>query len=323
MENDAPLEVQEHVSAKAEEGGNAEVALWSPTEHSIKEKKSMANGTNIQISVSTDLGTSIHLTLSELDNVEYIKQQICKLCGLATAKQCLLYKSQVVEEGTLIDNNIVDGSKLKLVMKMSSGTIKLPQIFVSEAEILESLKHLPPHELDDLMSRKQPVVILTKVNGQHVLVHLRLSPDGMPDIGEECSKKAPLPNISSSACPKRSKQPSLKSVICTKSRQSAMKAQMLGKKGPIPCHSRPNKSSTLPNATKTIARERLLSLPNTKQTSYTIGLKHKEGKGVTCAVCNKKLGIFVPFVCKCQNVYCTAHRSVKDHNCTYDYKSMK
>lgn len=33
-----------------------------------------------------------------------------------------------------------------------------------------------------------------------------------------------------------------------------------------------------------------------------------------CEVCNKKLGL-IPFTCKCEHVFCAAHRLPFDHAC--------
>lgn len=42
-------------------------------------------------------------------------------------------------------------------------------------------------------------------------------------------------------------------------------------------------------------------------------------KSNRCVVCNKKLGL-LPFVCKCEGLYCTKHRHPEDHNCTFNHK---
>lgn len=35
--------------------------------------------------------------------------------------------------------------------------------------------------------------------------------------------------------------------------------------------------------------------------------------------CRKKVGI-VPFVCRCNSIFCSMHRIPESHNCTFDYK---
>ncbi|GBM32463.1 AN1-type zinc finger protein 5 [Araneus ventricosus] len=40
-----------------------------------------------------------------------------------------------------------------------------------------------------------------------------------------------------------------------------------------------------------------------------------------CFVCNKKLGL-TAFTCRCGGLYCSQHRYDREHDCTFDYKSM-
>lgn len=41
---------------------------------------------------------------------------------------------------------------------------------------------------------------------------------------------------------------------------------------------------------------------------------------IKCHMCHKKIGLIV-FECKCQGKFCSLHRHVESHNCTYDFKS--
>ena len=40
-----------------------------------------------------------------------------------------------------------------------------------------------------------------------------------------------------------------------------------------------------------------------------------------CYTCNKKIGL-LGFKCKCEFVYCAAHRAEDKHSCTFDYKAQ-
>ena len=39
-----------------------------------------------------------------------------------------------------------------------------------------------------------------------------------------------------------------------------------------------------------------------------------------CYICKKKMGL-LPFKCKCEREFCSAHRAPEDHQCTYDFKN--
>ena len=43
---------------------------------------------------------------------------------------------------------------------------------------------------------------------------------------------------------------------------------------------------------------------------------------VHCYLCNSKIG-FMGFTCKCSLIFCGTHRLAEDHDCSFDYKSMK
>ena len=40
-----------------------------------------------------------------------------------------------------------------------------------------------------------------------------------------------------------------------------------------------------------------------------------------CWTCNKKIGL-LGFKCKCEFVFCSAHRAEDKHSCTFDYKAQ-
>nr|CUU99631.1 hypothetical transcript [Hymenolepis microstoma] len=59
---------------------------------------------------------------------------------------------------------------------------------------------------------------------------------------------------------------------------------------------------------KVSPRKRLLSKP----------------RGKTCAFCSKKLTLIEgEMKCACGGTFCAKHQFSKDHNCVYDYRSMK
>ncbi|ORX76972.1 hypothetical protein BCR32DRAFT_193624, partial [Anaeromyces robustus] len=48
----------------------------------------------------------------------------------------------------------------------------------------------------------------------------------------------------------------------------------------------------------------------------------KKDKKNVCEFCNKKLRITATYKCKCNKIFCAAHRYSECHNCTYDYKQQ-
>jgi predicted nucleic acid binding AN1-type Zn finger protein len=41
---------------------------------------------------------------------------------------------------------------------------------------------------------------------------------------------------------------------------------------------------------------------------------------IKCNKCNKKIGLIF-FDCKCTGKFCSLHRHIESHNCSYDFKS--
>jgi len=58
-----------------------------------------------------------------------------------------------------------------------------------------------------------------------------------------------------------------------------------------------------------------------EQPHEKIPIKVKEIKlKKRCFLCKRKVGIN-GFVCKCENTFCTRHRYVFEHDCTFDHKT--
>ena len=55
---------------------------------------------------------------------------------------------------------------------------------------------------------------------------------------------------------------------------------------------------------------------HTKRTHFSKASERMQA----CHICGKRLGVVVPFVCRCKKVLCTSHRNFNKHNCTYNYK---
>lgn len=76
---------------------------------------------------------------------------------------------------------------------------------------------------------------------------------------------------------------------------------------------------------KDIITVQSISLPdiNIIEANHTKEIKNNVKK-TGCGVCNKRLNIVESSVgkCKCDLVFCSKHRFPKEHQCTYDYKSI-
>lgn len=44
-------------------------------------------------------------------------------------------------------------------------------------------------------------------------------------------------------------------------------------------------------------------------------------KKLRCSVCRQKLSSVWQYVCKCELLLCSKHKSIIDHECTFDWKN--
>jgi hypothetical protein len=51
-------------------------------------------------------------------------------------------------------------------------------------------------------------------------------------------------------------------------------------------------------------------------------MSSESSKKLRCSVCHKKLGI-MPYLCKCERVFCISHLHAEEHECSYSYKESE
>ena len=54
--------------------------------------------------------------------------------------------------------------------------------------------------------------------------------------------------------------------------------------------------------------------------SFVVGSPKPKKKTKRCFICRKKLGL-LPFVCECNQLFCSTHRHPEDHACTFDHRA--
>lgn len=52
-------------------------------------------------------------------------------------------------------------------------------------------------------------------------------------------------------------------------------------------------------------------------------LRERAAHGRRCFRCSKKLSVAAGMTCRCGKVYCSAHRYAEDHDCTFDFRSLR
>jgi len=75
-----------------------------------------------------------------------------------------------------------------------------------------------------------------------------------------------------------------------------------------------------PAEQKTVAPA-LVSTPSTSPSAATPERVPQEKKN-RCFQCRKKVGI-LGFPCRCEYIFCSAHRHPQDHSCTFNFRGMQ
>ncbi|GIY74395.1 zinc finger A20 and AN1 domain-containing stress-associated protein 6 [Caerostris extrusa] len=88
---------------------------------------------------------------------------------------------------------------------------------------------------------------------------------------------------------------------------------------PIKSASMPLKKNSNLNTSQLPCSEKKMASSSTSQLKIKSDVaRHTKRK---CFVCNKKLGL-TAITCRCGGLYCSQHRYDKEHNCTFDYRSL-
>jgi len=102
-------------------------------------------------------GGQFELQVASSDSVEYLKKLIAKKIKVPKERICLLYRERHLREGTLLQNNLMDGSKITLLPSVETGLlVQRPEQSVMQA--LESLSDIQVRKLSNINNKIISVV---------------------------------------------------------------------------------------------------------------------------------------------------------------------
>ncbi|XP_065212211.1 midnolin homolog [Planococcus citri] len=149
----------------------------------------------ITITVNPTTGGQFNLDMGKNDTIENLKRIISKKLKVSRDRICLLYRERQLKEGTLEENEVIDGSRLTLLPIVETGlTAQKPELSVMNA--LESLNEA---QVNDFLSGKQPLNLTMRLGDHMMLIQLMLSTISNQSHGSSSSSS------SSSASSSRSK----------------------------------------------------------------------------------------------------------------------
>jgi AN1-like Zinc finger len=76
----------------------------------------------------------------------------------------------------------------------------------------------------------------------------------------------------------------------------------------------------LENETRDCEKGKALHMTSEKAPNDRSVDQNKHSEKLRCFHCRKKLGIIMIMKCHCNQYFCSAHRYMESHNCTYNFK---
>ncbi|XP_069703392.1 midnolin-A-like [Periplaneta americana] len=157
-------------------GGNAgsSDAKSSPNSTSETSQHSgcgCASGTTITVRVTPTTGGQFDLQVAKTESVENLKKLISKKLKVPKERICLLHRDRQLRDGTLQENQLMDGSRLTLLPSVETGLLAQRP----EQSVMQALESLNDSQVNDFLSGKAPLNLTMRLGDHMMLIQLQLS----------------------------------------------------------------------------------------------------------------------------------------------------
>ncbi|XP_033337502.2 uncharacterized protein LOC117226856 isoform X1 [Megalopta genalis] len=125
----------------------------------------------ITISITPTTGGQFDLTVDRTDTIENLKKIISKRLKVAKERMCLLHRERLLQEGTLKENRLQDGSRLTLLPNVETGLLAQRP----EQSVMQALESLNDSQVNDFLSGKAPLNLTMRLGDDMMLIQLQLS----------------------------------------------------------------------------------------------------------------------------------------------------
>ncbi|XP_055944910.1 midnolin-like [Argiope bruennichi] len=165
-----------------------------------------------RVFVQPTTGGRIELRVSPDSSVGSLKSAVAKRLKLSKDKIVLLHRNRQLTEGSLMDNNIQEGSKLTLLPTVETGiTNRSP-----ERCVMQALETLGDSQVENFLTGRSPLNLTMRLGEHLMFVHLQLtsvppaspSPPSSPKLLSEASRHLTrtLTRLSSAALQQKMKE---------------------------------------------------------------------------------------------------------------------
>lgn len=236
---------------------------------------------NITISVTPTTGGQFELAVTKNETIENLKKQISKRLKVPKERICLLHRERQLREGTVQENQLVNGSRLTLLPSVETGLLAQRP----EQSVMQALESLNDSQVNDFLSGKAPLNLTMRLGDHMMLIQLQLStvaPAGKKTRPASGRPAAPSPS-SSSTSPSSTSTTSTTSVSSSTSTSSTTSSPQ---QEDCACDPRPvldtkalaEASRNLTQTLKQLSSEEVSSLK--RRQGAIIESMHHHGKGV-------------------------------------------
>lgn len=156
----------------------------SHDESDLQQQQNNSDNGYLNVEIRPTTGGNFHLKINQLMTVDELKRIICRKLSLAKDKICLLYKDRDLRDGKLIDNQVVDGSKVTLLPIVETGLMSQKP----DQSVLQALESLSDVQVNTFLAGKAPLNLSMRVGEHMMFIQLQLSTVGNRKLNKKQSR---------------------------------------------------------------------------------------------------------------------------------------
>ncbi|KAG5682739.1 hypothetical protein PVAND_012072 [Polypedilum vanderplanki] len=125
----------------------------------------------IEIQIVKTTGGSFEVTVENDITVENLKKIVSKKLKISKDRICLMNSERELQDGTLTENGIVNGSKIIVTPNVETGLAQRN----AENTVMQALESLNDNQVNDFLSGKSPLNLSVRLGDHLMMIQLQLS----------------------------------------------------------------------------------------------------------------------------------------------------
>ncbi|XP_055548543.1 midnolin homolog [Wyeomyia smithii] len=164
-------ESREGGSSSIPSAGSSSAAAAGPVPGCGSSGGSALSSNPLTLNVTTTTGGNFSVIVDGENSVENLKKIISKKLKVSKDRICLLHRERELNDGTLRENGLMDGSKLILTPNVETGLLAQR----AENTVMQALESLNDNQVNDFLSGKSPLNLSVRLGDHMMLIQLQLS----------------------------------------------------------------------------------------------------------------------------------------------------